>query len=356
MTRGFHAIVGNPPWVSYAGRAAQAMEPARHRYYLAFYEAFAGYRNLQGLFVERSARMLRPGGRMGLVLPSSMAELDGYKPTRATLDRFAQCDPELPDLDENAFRGVFQPSMVLRVTARSEPRSSGSAARWPLRQPDLDAGARALLQKFDLFRPLPPELFGERGLQTRGNDTAHLQASADAQHQVPLRVGSDIQSFRRGPPSLFADRTWFGTRLRPESDWRAVRVLIRQTARVPIAALSDGLGFRNSILAGFSHNTYPAPFLVAYLNSTPIQWRHFYRYHDARHGMPQMKIGHLRAIPAPPLDWVPILAAMGEHLSARNDGIREHEQRALDEAVARAFALSSAELERMWRDRKAWSA
>jgi hypothetical protein len=121
-------------------------------------------------------------------------------------------------------------------------------------------------------------------------------------------------------------------------------VLIRQTARVPIAALSDGIAFRNSILAGFEAAEYPAPFLVAYLNSTPIRWLHYMRHRDARQGMPQMKIGHLRSIPAPPRrDLVPTLAESGETLSDRNTGITGAERALLDGVVAEMFRLTSDE-------------
>ncbi|HEV8551586.1 MAG TPA: hypothetical protein VGQ57_21205, partial [Polyangiaceae bacterium] len=94
---GFDAFVGNPPWVSYAGRASQPLAPEMREVYDT-YAAFHGYKNLQGLFVERAARLLRPGGRLGFVLPSSMSELAGYAPTRRAHDRFATVDPELPDL------------------------------------------------------------------------------------------------------------------------------------------------------------------------------------------------------------------------------------------------------------------
>ena len=80
--RGFDAIVGNPPWASYAGRAAQPLEPAAKGYYATCYPSFAGYRNLQGMFVERAAHLLRRRGRLGLLIPSSMSEQQGYAPTR----------------------------------------------------------------------------------------------------------------------------------------------------------------------------------------------------------------------------------------------------------------------------------
>src|SRR5262249_27874441 len=154
--------------------------------------------------------------------------------------------------------------------------------------------------------------------------------------------------FQRASPSLFADPTWFGARLRPAAEWGEVRVLIRQTARVPLAVLSDGVAFRNSILAGFADDTFTAEFVVAYLNSTPIRWLHYMRPRDARQGMPQMKIGHLRAIPAPPqMQLVSSLAAIGEELSPRNDGVREFEQAAIDDLVADMFRFTAAEKARV---------
>jgi hypothetical protein len=216
----------------------------------------------------------------------------------------------------------------------------------------VDDEAAELLRKFGL-RALPPHLFGERGLQTMGDDVLHLTDTPDDHHSVPMRVGKDIRAFERGAPSMFADPEWFGARLRHE-DWRAVRLLIRQTARVPTAVLSDGVGFRNSILAGFEDDEFPATFLVAYLAATPVRWHHYYRNRDARLGMPQVKIGHLRATPAPPPEIVAPLAAIGARLSARNTGITEEERSAIDAIVAEAFGLEPREVERVRRDAAAF--
>jgi hypothetical protein len=343
---GFDAFVGNPPWVSYAGRASQPLEsPLRAAF--ARYEAFSGYRNLQGLFVERCARLLRPGGRLGLVLPSSMSELGGYRPTRRAHDRWCAPDDALPDLGEAAFDGVFQPCMVLQSTRRAAPLELAEGAGWSMERPDLDAAARALLEKLTRA-PLPPGLFGERGLQSMRDDSEHLADAADARHSVPLRTGSDVLPFELRAPSTHADPKWFGGRLRGEREWASVRLLFRQTARVPLAALSDGVGFRNSLLAGFEDEDHSAFFLVAYLNSTPIRWLHYMRHRDARQGMPQLKISHLRATPAPPSRaLVSALHTFGAELSARGRGIRKVEQDALDALVADAFELEAGERRRL---------
>jgi hypothetical protein len=281
-----------------------------------------------------------------------MSELAGYAATRRAHDRYSVPDVELPDIGEGGFEGVFQPCMILLSTRRTVPLEDAPAATWNLERPDLDVTARALLQKLDRA-PLPPHLFGERGLQSMGDDLAHLASAPDARHSVPLRCGSDIDSFRLGTPSYHADPAWFGARLRAPEAWQRVRFVVRQTARVPMAALSDGAGFRNSLLAGFDDASYPAPFLVAYLNSTPIRWLHYMRHRDARNGMPQLKIQHLRSLPAPPNPrLVAELERAGTELSSRNRGVETGEQRALDRRVAEAFELTAREEERMfgWAD------
>jgi nicotinamidase-related amidase len=220
---GFDALIGNPPWISFAGRAAQPIHPVTRDYYCETYSAFEGYRNLQGLFVERSARLLRLGGRLGLVLPSSMSEQKGYGPTRLAHDRLCICDDDLPDL-EDSFEGVFQPAMLLRSTRRAAPVAMSEPERWPIERADLDPAARGLLAKMDRAA-LPAELFGERGLQSSGEDTKHLVDAGDAQHTVAVRVGGDIEPFFRKPPSQFADPRWFAGRLWSSKD--AFVVLVR---------------------------------------------------------------------------------------------------------------------------------
>jgi hypothetical protein len=343
---GFDAFVGNPPWVSYVGRAAQPLAlPVRDGY--AAYESFAGYKNLQALFVERSARLLSEGGRLGLLLPSSMSELEGYAPSRRAHDRLCAPDAELTDVGNADFPGVFQPCMVLASTRRAETLVDVSDEAWPLERPDLDALSRALIEKLGRA-PLPARLFGERGLQSMGGDTAHLSSRRDERHSVPIRTGSDVEAFRLREPSLYADATWFGRRLRPTEEWGRVRFVVRQTARAPLAALSDGMAFRNSLLAGFEDEEYPAAFLVAYLNSSPIRWLHYVRHRDARQGMPQLKVLHLRRTPVPPSrELIGELTALGRELSAGGRPWDREAQAQLDRAVFAAFGLSKEERARI---------
>ena len=346
---GFDAIVGNPPWISYVGRAAQPIEPELKAFYAERYEAFSGYRNLQGLFVERAATLLREGGRLGLVLPSSMSEQQGYGPTRLAHDRLCEPDAELSDLGEGDFEGVFQPSMVLTSTRRAAPIAIASPRPWPIERPDLDSFARQVVAKMSR-PPLPPHLFADVGLHTMAGEQRDFVSVPTDRHTWPLRSGSDVYPFLLKEPSYYADPSRFGERTRTPEAWRKVRFFVRQTARFPMAALSDGLAFRNSLLAGFEDDEHPAAFLAAYLNASPIRFLHYVRHRDARQGMPQVKIGHLRAIPAPPTrSIVPKLAEIGERLARRNEGIDEASQRAIDELVADAFDLTKEERARIER-------
>jgi hypothetical protein len=341
--KGFDVVVGNPPWVSYAGRAAQPLRDELRDYYGAAFRAFAGYRNLQALFVERALALLRPGGRLGLVLPTSMSDLGGYEPSRRAHDTWAIADAELPDLEDGGFEGVFQPCMALLSTKRRAAHPVERAGPWPLARHDLDPPSRALLAELGALPTLPAHLFGERGFQSTSDDVKRFTEGPVPPSSTPLRVGGEVSAFRRRTPVLHCDPARLGGRLRSPEAFREVAFYVRQTARWPMAALSDGLAFRNSILAGFADDTWSAPFLVAYLNSSPVRFYHYMRHRDARQGMPQMKIAHLRALPAPP-EPHPMLArlrAFGERLSAENRGIDADEQAELDTMVADLLGIGA---------------
>jgi hypothetical protein len=116
-----------------------------------------------------------------------------------------------------------------------------------------------------------------------------------------IREGTDVRQFELLPARLHVDRTALGNRMRSALEFSGVRALVRQTARYPIATLSDGEAFRNSLLAVFETAAWPAPALVLLLNSALVRWLHYVRFRDARQPiLPQLKISHLRAIPAPP--------------------------------------------------------
>ena len=350
---GFDAIVGNPPWISYAGRAAQPLDSDLFDFYKRTSPAFFGYRNLQALFVHRAATLLRPGGRLGLVVPTSMCDLSGYEPSRRAHDALCAVDEVLPDFGDR-FDDVFQPCMGLFSTRRAARVEVARTPGWPLERDDLDARSAALLARLDALPKVPADCFGERGFQSVKGDVSKMRPgdAPPRAGEVGLRIGGDVAAFRRSAPSFLCDPHALDGRFREEAEWREVSVLVRQTARFPMACLADGVAFRNSVLAGFATQELPAELLVAYVNAWPVRWFHYVRHRDARQGMPQMKIAHLRALPSPADDREKrlALAALGATLSLRNDGVRPDEQRAIDDLAADLLGLDDDEraLVRAW--------
>lgn len=161
---------------------------------------------------------------------------------------------------------------------------------------------------------------------------------------TPIREGADLTPFHAHPPRLFVDPQALSGRMRSAEQWREVDVLVRQTARYPIAASGDGVPFRNSILAGFVRGRWTPHALAAYLNSWPVRWLHYMRFRDARQGMPQVKIAHLRAIPDLPQAPSAVFEALhriGEGLSRRRGELESSDQAALDQTVASAWNLTA---------------
>src|SRR5690606_14852258 len=129
-------------------------------------EAFSGYPTTHGVFAGTLPCWLRPSGRLGLVLPTSVSELQGYLPARRAHDRYYTLDGDLLDFGEGKFPGVTQPCMAL-VSVRTEGgRGEDAGSPWPVARPELGRVERALLDKVATLAPLPKTLFGERGLQS----------------------------------------------------------------------------------------------------------------------------------------------------------------------------------------------
>jgi hypothetical protein len=266
---GFDVVLGNPPWVAYAGRASQTLDPARRRYYAARYATMHGYPTLHSLFVERAVR-LAPRGVVALLVPSPVADLGGYQAVRRAVTRSHRLREPLLEFGQDAFAGVTQPCFALVAdpdhAARESDRPWTLVERARARAEASPVDPPEVLTRLARCDPLPGELFGEMGLQTTHQVTLKLllrAAAPDVRHRYPLLEGKNVQEFQEGPVRLYlcddADALRAaGCRLRPESAYTRVRFVVRQTARVPIAALHNGQPFRNSLLAGFEHPDWPA--------------------------------------------------------------------------------------------------
>jgi hypothetical protein len=80
---GFDAIIGNPPYVRQESLSDFKDYFSRH------YEAFDGTADLYTFFMERGVRLLRDGGRFGIIVSSSFLRTTYAEPLRRTLKKHA---------------------------------------------------------------------------------------------------------------------------------------------------------------------------------------------------------------------------------------------------------------------------
>ncbi len=356
---GFDLVLGNPPWVAYAGRAARPLAATRRKLFRDRFNAWRGYPTLHGLFVERAAQ-LAPCGIVALLLPSPVADLDGYRAVRRVLcEGHGPVEPLL-EFGQDAFRGVVQPCFALiakPAAARPVESSRDPSASWQLEERTRCAhDARqvsipGIMGRLLTFPRFPAPTFREFGFQSNRTATLELlsRTGPNERCRYPLLEGRDVHEFYEGEPRLYLDDNperlkRAGCRLRPREEYQSVGFVVRQTARVPVAALHKGHPFRNSLLAGFPPPEIPPELLVGLLNSSLYRALHLALRRDARQAVfPQVKIAHLRDLPAPPT-WgaaTQRVAALSLRLSL--EGVDAEGRRALDAAVFDAFTASETE-------------
>jgi hypothetical protein len=310
---GFNLVIGNPPWLAFAGRATQPLSAQRRAFFANRFSAWHGYPTLHSLFIERAAE-LAPAGTVALLLPSPVADLRGYAAARRVLTKTHLVSEPLLEFGQDAFAGVTQPCFALVAEPRQQS-TIGSEDRWSLVERQRAGITAELLRRPAVLElllqaeKLPRELFREMGFQSTRRATERLLRRADEPDEhycYPLLEGRDVREFREGPARLFLNAdpamlAWAGCRARPCADYGRVGFVVRQTAKVPIAAQHSGLPFRNSLLAGVASAPYQTDFLVGLLNSALYRALHIAEQRDARQAVfPQVKLSHLRSLPRPP--------------------------------------------------------
>jgi len=308
---GFDLVLGNPPWLSYSGRQAEVRHQARPQ---------SGWPSLHGLLLEGMARLVAPGGRLGVLVPAPLTDLPGYQATRAAVEALVGPPIRVLQLGESAFPGVTYP-VALLVFARgvhAAPTCQHEGQSWAA--PSDDRLAAALVAQLAERPRFPTKSFGDPGVHT-GN-AAKLVLGLPGEGP-PLREGRCLQPYHLEPArrslrlglALPEGKYWRSGAL---ERYRAVPILLRQTAPRPIAARhSEPSYFRNSLLACYGVEGLPCEIMLAILNSELIARIHRHRFRDGRQrSFPQLKVGHLRALPAPDahrlaLPW-PSAGSLGE--------------------------------------------
>jgi hypothetical protein len=352
--RDFDWLVGNPPWVAFQGRAAQSLDPERRAWLRRTYSAFAGFATLHGVFAQRATE-LAPRGLVSLLLPSSLSDLDGYRAARRAVMCTHTLHEPLEEYGQDAFGGVVQPCFGLLASPRTGAPDPLPERKWRL----LERGRQHLelaepavpevLVRLASLQKLPSACFGELGLQSnrRVSTELFLRASEPKGPFVePLLEGRNVRAFNVQAPRLFMNPDpgvlrETRCRYRPLADYERVGFVVRQTAAVTIAAPHNGLRFRNSLLAGYPCGELDVELLVGLLNSALFRAFHASQQRDARQlAFPQVKVAHLRRLPAPPE------SATGRHAVRHASsllctlGPSPEREAALDQAVFDLFGLA----------------
>ncbi|MDX2054517.1 MAG: TaqI-like C-terminal specificity domain-containing protein [Polyangiaceae bacterium] len=351
--RGFECILGNPPWVAFAGRSAKPLPQELRAWFSANYEAFRGYPTLQAMFVQRASE-LAPSGVVALLLPSPIADLDGYRSARSVFTRTHTPVQPLIEFGQDAFSGVTQPCFALLARPCTFSEASSSSP-WPLserqraRAQALSVEVPSVLERLRQRPAWPSALFREMGFQTSRRASLNLLVRNPREvpeDLCPLLEGKDIREFYQGKARVYLRATpellsWAGCRFRSREQYEAVKLVVRQTAKVPIAARhSSGLPFRNSLLAGYEVEGLGVHLTLGLLNSALYRALHLAFQRDARQAaFPQVKLMHLRSLPMPPHE--PAIFASIERL-ARDAETAEGcvDRRELDTKVFDLFDLS----------------
>jgi hypothetical protein len=330
------AIAANPPWASYSGRQRV---PGTHA------GASGGWPSLHGAFAERiAAHCADHRVPAVMLLPAAWCELVRYAPSRARVDAHTALVRTVEQLGEHAFPGVVGSTALVRLVPCT--RDTAQVA------PDELELSLALRHSLDSTPPWPARCFGDTGVHT-GNAGRELIDRAPA--IADLREGRDLGAFRLAPPRLalrtgVARNAGLRFRVGAPSKFASTRVLLRQTADRPIAAVHEpACWFRNSVLACWPPADVDPDCATALLNGPVAAAFHRLSFADARQrAFPQVKIGHLRAQRFPlgsrteAPDLHDELARRARALRDRAravDNAWEHERAALAELALAAYRL-----------------
>ncbi len=302
----FHAIVGNPPWVSFSGKHSTPIAPKRRAYLLQTFQTFAGWPCLQSPCVEKAVSVLSSSGRMGFVLPEPVCDLDGYAGLRQLLRSHGTVEEPVVVLGEDIFDDVTQRSIGLvfqKECRKHNQLSTGTPFQRTLR-PCSDLFERLLPLLEACPRP-PPGTFTDIGVHS-GNMSKMLVVNQPKGDVIPVREGKDLVKGELRQP-----RKWIRLDIVPEKGQyyrignaktqMGMPILIRQTAKSPHAALhSQPAAFRNSLLGCRGISGWPHEWTVAWLNSTIVAVFHHHVSQESRQkSFPQIKVRHLQNLPLP---------------------------------------------------------
>jgi predicted RNA methylase len=323
-------VVGNPPWGAGRGRKVRRGDESASE------------------FLLRALELVKPGGRLCLLLPAAWLEVTAHREARDRLLAMAAVERIEPLGDP--FQGVFAPAALLVARREPDPEArarqevwtpSGAVTQATLAgegalNPRLRPADRALLARLDArSERLRGRVTFILGVVTGRNRAALGEHGAGE----PIVTGPDVSAFCiRAPKRLLRlplERVQQAAR---RESYRRRKVVYRFIARHPVAAVDEEgrLTLNSANALAVDDPALDPHFVAAALNSLPLRFAH-----ASRASLPRLLRSHLERLPLPA--GTPAERRRIAELAEARGAAAQAE---LDELVMDLFALTDAE--RAW--------
>jgi SAM-dependent methyltransferase len=297
----FDVIIGNPPFIPYYARYSQGAKPS-----------LPGRRNAFADFCEWSIAQLERGGILAFVVPDTLLINRSFQPLRdkfVTNGEILHLEP-CQDISFSDARVGWQ--LLVWRKIKSDIPNFQVGSRWvdlpmpDFGEPTLELGEFAKIK--DGINPGPAEV--RRRI---------IRMEPQPPPWMPAIAGGDIAPSHLFPPSHWVlydpeqlslfDRKR-GASLRNPAIFREQRIVYRQTADRPIAAICPaGIATLNSVhnilIPGASREALET--LCDYLNSDRCAMAYRAMTGETRNIFPQVHIADMKRLPVP----VSVVEAMG---------------------------------------------
>lgn len=314
---GFHAIIGNPPYV--LGR--ETFDASVKKYLSTNFRAYGGKFDLYIYFVEKAIRLAAPTAKIGFILPNTVLVNENAIELRRMTLKETSIDT-IRVFDGRVFGKAQVESVVLLLsmprvfhsTILIEGRTTYPIAQEVFEQSDdlrfnisLHGSARNLLEEIIERSDRVSDHFDicigiQLGGGGHGNKAAFIVPERVDESCRKVLDGRDIGPYRkqwRGKYVRYGD--WLH-RKRDERFFLSPKLMIRQIGCEPVATIDDeGFYTLNTIYNVIESTEMPVHVLLAVLNSALGKWIWRTMNSDFKTIFPKIKKSQIAAVPVPRL-------------------------------------------------------
>lgn len=305
---GFHAVIGNPPWVSLSGRFGNEILPTRAiAYLIAKYQGNTAIPNLYEYFVRKGLDLVRPAGTVAMIVPDRLGfnvQFIGLRKRIASQFTIRQLIYKAP------FPGITTDTLIfdlIRETPSDNDVRIGEYGHTSLTKPqteflqthdyafgyDMTDAATSILNKVFTSpncRPLGEMISSTSGF---GGKSALITKARASAKQLPILKGRSIQPYEIVQKFFFdfqpenitgrtTDRAKLGA---------SPKVLLRKTGLPLFAAYDESGAYPEQSLYFLFDNrtTMSLKYFTALLNSQVFNFVYQNRLVTNKNSTPQLK-------------------------------------------------------------------